>query len=246
MTSFETDLAARFAALGDRTGDAQWAEIVGRARALRPRRLRTPLALAAALALAVVVAAPAVGLRGRIVHLFANAQPTPQRVERSFADLSGGTTGRAVKVLEASVGSNVDAVLWLAPVRGGGFCTKLELVGRGGAGAECLALRPDKRLSVGVGLDGHTSPDGRVLSGPVLVDGRTGDPRADSLLIRFEDGESAQIPLVWVTDPVETGFFVYGVPERHWRAGHLPTTLTLYAADGDELDRRDVHGIPPG
>ena len=93
MTSFETDLAARFAALGDGTGDAQWTEIVGRARALRRRRLRTSLALAAALALAVVVAAPAVGLRGRIVHLFANAQPAPQRVERSFADLSGGTTG---------------------------------------------------------------------------------------------------------------------------------------------------------
>ncbi len=246
MIYFETDLAARFAALADGTGDARWAEIVERAQALRRRRLRAPLALAAALAVAVVVAAPAVGLRGRIVHLFAKSEPAPQRVERSFADLSGGTTGRTVKVLEASVGSNVDAVLWLAPVRGDGFCTKLELVGRGGAGAECLALRPEKRLSVGVGLDGRTSPVGRVLSGPAVVDGCTGDPRADSLLIRFEDGDSTHIPLVWVTDPVETGFFVYGVPERHWRAGHLPTTLTLYAADGDELDRRDVHGIPPG
>ena len=31
-------------------------------------------------------------------------------------------------------------------------------------------------------------------------------------------------------------------PERD--PGHLPTTLRLLAADGDELDRREIHGLP--
>jgi hypothetical protein len=240
------DLTTRFAALADRADDGKWAEVVARAETLRRRRPSSSLALAAALALAVLLAAPAIGIRGRIVHLFANAEPAPQRVDRSLADLSGGATRGAVEVLHAPVGSNVDAVLWLAPIGSGGFCTKLDLVGRGGAGAECVALRPGKQLIVDVSIHGRTAPNGSVLGGPVLLDGRTSDPRAASLLLRFEDGETARIPLVLVGAPVETGFFVYGVPERHWRSKHLPTTLTLYAADGDELDRRDVHGIPPG
>jgi hypothetical protein len=37
--------------------------------------------------------------------------------------------------------------------------------------------------------------------------------------------------------------FLYGVPKRHWQKGHLPTTLTMLSADGDELDIREVHGI---
>jgi hypothetical protein len=245
MTAFETELTARFAALADRSDDARWADVIARARALRRRR-RAPLALAAAVLLAALLAAPAVALRGRLVHLFATAEPAPQRVERSFADLSDGRTGHAVKVLQTTDRPGSTAVLWLAPIRGGGFCTKLELAGLGGAGAECTALRPDKLLNVGVGLDGLTSPEGRVVTGPVLLDGRTSDPRADSLVLRFQDGGSTHIQLVWVTEPVATGFFVYSLPERHWHAGHLPTTLTLYASDGDELDRRDVHGIPAG
>jgi hypothetical protein len=243
MTTSETELTTRFAALADRSDDASWAEVHARAGTLR-RRQRAPLAVAAAVLLAAVLATPAVGVRGRLVHLFAASEPAPRRVELSLAELSAGRAGPAVKVLQTTDGTGSTAVLWLAPVRGGGFCTKLELVGRPGVTADCTDVQPDKRLNVGVSLDGVTSPDGRVVTGPVLLDGRTSDPKADSLLLRFQDGDSARISLVWVTQPVETGFFVYSVPERHWHAGHLPTTLTLYAPDGTELDRRDVSGIP--
>jgi hypothetical protein len=54
---------------------------------------------------------------------------------------------------------------------------------------------------------------------------------------------AASIPLVWVSKPVETAFFVYGVPRPHWRAGRLPTTLTLRAANGKELARHEITGI---
>jgi hypothetical protein len=148
-----------------------------------------------------------------------------------------------VKVLETPLGAGVKAVLWVAPTTRGGFCSALELEGLHGAGAECLA-RHDDRLNVDVSLHGRVSTSSTVMSGPVLIDGFAGVKRADSLVLRFEDGNSVRIPLVWVSAPVDTGFFVYGVPERHWLQGHLPTTLTLLAADGDELDQRDIHGIP--
>jgi hypothetical protein len=243
----EGELTARFAALTEPGDDASWDDVRARARALGRRRLRAPLAFAAVFVLAVVVAAPALGrLPGRIEQLFASSEPAPQRVDKSFAELSGGTAAGAVKVLATPVAPNLDAVLWVAPTRDGGYCTKVDLVGRGGAGAECVAVQPGKRLYAEVSLHGTWTGSGRILSGPVLLDGETSNPKADSLLLRFEDGDSVRIPLVWVTAPVETGFFLYGIPERHWRAGHLPTTLTLYAADGGQLDRRDVTGIPTG
>jgi hypothetical protein len=102
---------------------------------------------------------------------------------------------------------------------------------------------PHNRLGVGVCLCGRVAPDGEILAGPVVLEGETTNGRADSLLLRFQDGERQSIPLVWVGEPVNTTFFLYGVPERHWQKGHLPTTLTLLAADGDELDTREISGI---
>jgi hypothetical protein len=251
MTRFENELGARFGALADTRDDGSWADVVGRARELRKPRRRGILSIAAALVLAVVLAAPAVGLHGKLVRLFSDAEPAPQRIERSFAALdegvppglgSGVQPHLARKVLATRVSSDATAILWLAPTTQGGFCTLLDLGGRGGGG-ECLRLRPTS-LSVTVSLHGRVSSDGEVLTGPVLLDGFAAERDADSLVLRFEDGASARIPLVWVSAPVQTGFFVYGVREQHWRTGHLPTTLTLLDAGGDELARRDVTGIP--
>jgi hypothetical protein len=152
----------------------------------------------------------------------------------------GVEAGRALEVLDAPVAPGAKATLWLAPTAGGGFCTLLDLQDKGG-GADCLQLRYD-RLSVTVSLHGRISPAGKVLSGPVLLDGFAGQKRADSLVLRFQD--DGEDPAFWVSAPVNAGFFVYGVPETHWRAGRLPTTLTLLATNGDELDHRDIHGIP--
>jgi len=98
-------------------------------------------------------------------------------------------------------------------------------------------------LSPWVTLQGGVAPDGEILGGPVLLYGSTGRDRADSLVLRFQDGETVSVPLVWVTAPIDTGFFVYGVTERHWQPGQLPTALTLLDSAGDELDQRPVTGI---
>jgi hypothetical protein len=237
----DTDLSARFRPLADHRDDQSWAEVVTRARAARRHRRRVPIAIAAALASAVVIAAPATGVPGQIVRLFDGAGPPPQRIVESFDQWNGPEfrarveAGRAIKVLDARVAPQTTWTLWVAPTKDGGFCTSSGACYEG-------PFRYD-RLSVEVGLFGRVAPDGEILTGPVVLSGETTNGRADSLSLRFQDGEGQSIPLVRVGEPVDTAFFLYGVPKRHWQPGHLPTTLTMLSAEGDELDTREVHGI---
>lgn len=241
-------LDLRFAALADGTDDSNWSEVAGRARelAMPSRRRRVVFALAAALVIA-AVAAPALGLRGQVVRLFSGADRAPERVQRHFAGVqreigSRVEAKRAIKVLDSRVAPHTTWTVWLAPTRQGGYCASVG--GKNGRGTfYCNGAERYDRLSVDVGLYGRVAPDGEILSGPVVLDGGTSNPKADSLVLRFEDGESVSIPLVWVTAPVNAGFFVYGVPEKHWRSGHLPTTLTMLSAGGEKLDEREIHGI---
>jgi hypothetical protein len=240
MINVERDLSARLVPLADPRDDQSWAEVVARARAARRHRRRVPIAIAAALATAVVIASPATGVRGQIVRLFDRGEPAPQRVVKSFAEWNGPQlragvqAGRALKVLDARIAPDTTRTLWVAPTKGGGFCTSLGACYEPG-------FRYD-RLSVEVSLRG-VAPDGEILTGPVLLSGETTNKRATSLLLRFQDGERQTIPLVWVGEPVDTAFFLYGVPKQHWQAGHLPTTLTMLSAEDDELDTREITGI---
>jgi hypothetical protein len=251
----DTELGRRFAALADATDDSSWFEVVRRSRELAgPRRMRPRIAIAATLALAVLVVAPAVGFRGHLVRLFEDAPRAPQRVEKSFAAFEAGVPPRlqsgieatqARKVLESPVGPDQTAIVWLAPRTRGGFCTLMELDGPGapprGAGGECTPLL--RRLSFETSLHGLISPNGEILSGPVLLDGWVGISKADSVELSFEGGSTAEIPFVWVSEPVDTGFFVYSVPPLHWRVGHLPTTLVVRDSDGETVAQGDVTGI---
>jgi len=245
IDAIDLELRERFAPLIDRVDDSAWLEV-------RPprRSLRTPLAIAAALALTVAVAAPAVGLPHRIVRLFSDAKPAPAPVAKSFTDfdqiVSAGIAAAPREVLTAQAGPGETARLWVAPTTSGGFCSLVKLRLREGssegAGGECEPRA--ELLSVDVTLHGPFTADGKVLGGPVLIRGYAGQPAADSLRLEFEDGDAATIPLVWVSKPVEMAFFVYAVPERHWRAGHLPTTITLRASGGRELAHAEINGIP--
>lgn len=249
MTTFEAELTSRFAALADRAEDGSWAEVVACASAAKRHRRRVPIAIAAALASAVVIVSPATGVGGKIVRLFDRAEPPPQRIVESYrrgrADLQAG---RAIKVLDARMAPHMTWTLWVAPTKDGGFCEIRidQFASEGLSPGDCYPphVRPDDRLNLEVCLCGRRfAQNGEILAPPVVLEGATTNERAASLLLRFEDGERQPITLVWVGEPVNTAFFLYGVPERHWQKGHLPTTLTMLAADGDELETREVRGI---
>lgn len=251
----DTELSRRFASLTDAVDDANWLEVARRARELqRPRHTRPALLLVAALAVGVLIAAPAIALRGHIVRAFDEAPTAPQRVQKSFAALdegvppklqSGVLATEARKVLEVPAGSKETAVLWLAPMKRGGFCTITELEGPGGsrrgAGGECTPLQRD--LSLESSLHGSVSADGVIRSGPVLVHGWVGLAKASSVTVTFEDGGTAAVPFVWVAKPVDSGFFVYSVPPLHWRVGHLPTRLIVQDAKAKEIANEAITGI---
>jgi hypothetical protein len=223
----DRDLRARFEPLVDRLDDSDWAELQPR------RRPHAWIAIAAALVLAVVVTAPAVGLPGRIVRLFDDAQPAPPQVAKSFSDfdqiVSSDLAEPPREALQTRIGPGEKAVLWVTPTTAGGFCSLLKLQqadgSSEGAGGECDP--GPAQLSVDVSLR------------PALIRGFSSDRAASGLELDFQDGTTASIPFVWVSKPVATGFFVYAVP-----SGRRPQTLALRSSDGHEIAHTEVHGFP--
>lgn len=257
-------LAARFARMTEFVGEADWAEVESRAHALAARsdvvQVRAPrfssrkFALVGVAAL-LAVAAPAFGLPQRVVKLFSAAEPAPPRTELLFSTLDRGAppgleTGviarTARKAFEVELPEGVRGTLWVAPTAKGGHCELLQLIGadgrpRGTSGPGC----DDRANATGVGLTvpGPITPRGIDL-GPVVVDGHTTLADASSAIIRFEDKTETVIPLVWISDPIDAGFFVYGVPPANWKRGRLPTHLQYVDMEGNAVGEQ--HSIALG
>jgi hypothetical protein len=229
------ELEERFANLRHPADDPDWLEV--RRLARRGRRLRPRVVLAvAAVVVAVVAATPAFGLGGKLVRIFESGEPAPAPIERSFAGLDadappGFTTGVAASQTRKIVLPG-NVALWIAPTTRGGFCLFVE-----GGGGQCDTARALKfwpTFSIG----GDFSHQGVIENGPVLIDGSTTLNDAASVEVQFEDRSSVTIPVVWVSAPIDAGFFGYEVPAAHLRVGSRPTLLILHDANGNEL-RRD-------
>ncbi|HEY2938805.1 MAG TPA: hypothetical protein VGJ27_03250 [Gaiellaceae bacterium] len=240
-------LAAELAAFEAAAGEPDWTDVRRKARKFAARRLALRAGTAAVAAVfAVLAATPALGLRGHLVHLFADSEPAPAHVVTEFAQLDvaapagmapGVIAAQARDVLEVPLSTGEDAVLWVAPTRSGGFCLGLSTSGRGsGGGGGCDRDRLG-RFSPGLVIPGPVGPEGTVLKPPIVIDGHTLVPQAVQVEIRYQDGDVADTPVVWVSDPINAGFFVYEVPRRHWDAGHRPSILVLEDGDGHELAR---------
>ena len=228
------ELAERFSALAHPPDDSDWLEVRRLARPRRASRRRFAL-VAAAVAATAAVAAPALPFRGTVVSWF-DSTPAPPKVQESFASLEeGASRGFAPGVIAGETRKIVlptGVTLWVAPTQDGGFCVSVE-----GGGGNCDAQRSLDfwpRLSIA----GDITPEGAVRQGPVLIDGSTTIDDADTLEIVFEDGKSVTVPVVWVSEPIDAGFYGYEVPREQWAVGHRPTLVILRDADGREL-RRD-------
>ena len=241
--------AARLAALERSAGPSDWSDVRRKAGRLAARRLALRLGSGAAVALlAVVAATPALGLRGHLVHLFTSGKPAPTRVIEDFAQLDiaapagmapGVIADEAREVMEVPLSTGENAVMIAAPTRSGGFCLELSTNGpaRGGGGG-CDRDRLG-RFSPGLSIP-EMSPDGAIERAPVVIDGSTLVASAAKVAIVYQDGQVGNAPVVWVSKPIDAGFFVYEVPRQHWAAGHRPVRLVLEDDDGHELARKDL------
>jgi hypothetical protein len=206
----------------------------------RPRAVvqRPVLTVGVALALVlsvVLLATPAFGLRGQVIHLFGGGKPAPAPVVKSFAELDVGAppgmapnviAGETREVMESHLSTGKKWVMWVAPTRAGGFCMP--------DGCDRDRSIP---FSLGLSIPGPISPEGAILAPPVIFEGDTLIPGATTVEIRFEDGGSATTPVVWVSPPIDAGFFIYELPEARWKAGHRPVALVLKDGNGNELAR---------
>lgn len=73
--------------------------------------------------------------------------------------------------------------------------------------------------------------------GPVVIEGYATISDATTAVIRFQGGTKAEIPLTWVSEPIDAGFFVYGVPRTNWRLGLQPVELRYVDGRGNTLGR---------
>jgi hypothetical protein len=206
----------------------------------RPRAVlqRPALRVGVALALvfgAILLATPAFGLRGQLIHLFGGGKPAPAPVVKRFGEIDVGAppgmasnviAGEAREVMEVSLSTGKTWVMWVAPTRAGGFCMP--------SGCDRDRSLP---FAPGLTIPGPVSPSGEILAPPVIFEGDTLIHGASTVEIQFEDGGSAGTPVVWVSPPIDGGFFVYELPEAHWKAGHRPVALILRDANGNEVAR---------
>jgi hypothetical protein len=174
----------------------------------RPRRRALIVALAAVVALlaAILVATPARALIQDVLP-FWNQPTAPQSVRLTFSSLNrGAPTGMSPEAVSGETREigrftfgGATRTLWVAPAKNGGFCSLWIPGGGGGCSTAGLPLGTGALLRHGV---------------PEWITGDAVTPAVADVVIRFSDGSSVRPRMVWVSAPINAGFFVYDVPAR--------------------------------
>jgi hypothetical protein len=216
-----TDLLATVELLSAGPDDGDWNEVRGRARrGHRRRQVSVTLALGGAVAL---VVASAYAFGHPIVD-FGSAPKGPPKIVDDFGSLEvGAPAGMAPGVLpeEARRITSVridgkERVLWVAPTKKGGFCESWSQFVGG-----CRADRHDafsKHIDVGGTQD--------------VFGGSFFQQSGSRLEIEYADGTTDDVPFVWVTAPIDAGFYLFRVPDAHRVDGHRPAKIRLLDDDG--------------
>jgi hypothetical protein len=216
------------------------------------RRLGLLLAAAVVLFLLVVGVAFTFGV-GLPVLDFGQAEkaPTESRVVKNFASLDqGAPPGMATDVIPnetRKVATFGTETLWVAPTRQGGFCTDLG----GEGGCDRLGTVP-LNVSWAIERSGPSPPSEKSFGGFPVVDQVSGYANArwaEALEIRFEDGDVIKPRVIWISRPIEAGFFVRRIPAVHRKAGHLISAVVALDRDGKVVTSdwlgRDRLAAPP-
>ena len=223
-------LAARFAAVANPLDDSDWLDVRRRAESRRRHRWLT-LPLAAAVG--VLLVGSALAFYGRVVD-FLSAEPAPERIVIEFDKLGAVVRGAGLgpnvisseaRKITSLVVDGEPRPLYVAPTSDGGFCWQWHFVGK------CGRIRPDEP-SVGTGwLEGEHG-------GARLVFGHVLDSSIQRLELEYEDGLRTDIPLVWVTAPIDAGFYQFEVPPEHLLVGHRTALIRALDEGGNEVARK--------
>jgi hypothetical protein len=227
-------LADRLSLLVDVPAAGDWGDVERRVRRARRHRMVTTAAIVAA---ALIVAVPAAFGLHRVVVDFLSAEPAPERVRLDFARLGlGAPKGMAPGVIAGQTrkvpvrsADGSETYVWVAPTQRGGFC----LTWANGTGG-CHARTGG---GVGASFSGSGDKNGVTIR---QVAGATTRTEAERLELRFADGTTLELPITWVSPPIDAGFYAYEIP-----TGRKPQELALYADGGDVLARESFPDPDP-
>jgi hypothetical protein len=224
----EAQLAERFSALANPLDDSDWLDVRRRARRPRPW-----FALPLAATVAVLAVASAFAVYGQVVDFF-SADPAPARIVREYGqmraiasiDVHGPRVlpHEARKIMEPEWHGKPEP-FYVAPTEDGGFCYRWAI---GGSCGRIVGSGVQRTVGFGF-LDGK--------DGPTVIDGRVLNPDVARLELRYADGTATEIPIVWVTPPIDAGFFAYDIPEAHEQNRHGATQLVAFDSDGDVIQQ---------
>ncbi len=205
--------------------DGDWTDVLRRAK--RARRRQGIYGVVLLTALVAVGVASAYALGHPIVD-FNTAEKGPTNVVNDFGALEVSapenmTPGLLPDQARKIPGLYLDGkpyAFYIAPTKSGGFCSTV---------GECVGIndRPEIKDRILVGLE--TDKSSERLSGVFI------EKNANRLVLSYADGTSEDVPFVWVTEPIEAGFFVLDIPEAHQTSANRPTALALYDSGGELL-----------
>jgi hypothetical protein len=191
------------------------------------------LVLVAVLMLALVlIAAAAYALGYRFID-FSGAPPAAPPVVKEFSSLSlGAPPGMDPRVIAGEtrlVGEIEGHTLWVAPTKTGGLCFEWS---RGAGGCDALGTEP---LSVDFGMSGVGPPTPEPFEHPITAVEGFARPRwIDAVEVRLDDGSTISPQLIWISPPIDAGFFYYEAPEGRTVAA------VLGLKDGEVVDGETV------
>jgi hypothetical protein len=124
-----------------------------------------------------------------------------------------------------------DKTLWVAPTSQGGSCMLLT---DAAGGCDRLGTVP---LNLIWSSPPGTNPRSSRLGGWVVTQiiGQVNARWASSVEIRFEDGDVIRPQLVWVSQPIDAGFFVEHIPAEHQQPGHLISAVVAVDHAGEDV-----------
>lgn len=232
-----------------------WDDVLRRAGRTRRRRRPAVIALIVLSMAVALLATPAFGVREAVLGLigredveFEEGAPAPEAVRVQFEDLSLGVPPRmdpgAIVSESRRAGTfrirGKDRPLWIAPTERGGFCWFLEGSSGGCLRNESGAPLPDLLPSHGMSIDrnGEVRAVG-TLSGWLFT------PEAARVTIGFEDGQTKDLPFVYVSAPIDAGHFAYTLQNHQARAGKRPNEIVVRDADGEVLARERLRWDTP-
>jgi hypothetical protein len=241
-------LVERFAPLRKEGEAVDWRRISRRSRRVRRRAAMLIVAVVAV----IVVSAPAFGWHRTIIN-WLDADEASQKVQIEFAQLGVGAPPEYELGIEHEKARTVASVthagktyvLSVAPTKKGGFCFWW-----GDVFTSCRQERtppPDLPEPNPGGLASFRLGSTWMLDAIGVIRSVAGNligSDAEQLFAVYADGERVEIPLTWVSEPIDAGFYIHFTPAEHRRVGMHMTALEATTSEGRVVARQTLKLTP--